>query len=54
VEEDAYIAVDVAESMLLLRRRLEEDLAGLLAEAETASLPPAKPKRGWWPFGKEA
>ena len=52
VEEDGHLALDVAERMLLLRRRLEDGLSGWLAEAEEALLPPPKPKRGWWPFGR--
>ncbi len=53
VEEDAYVAMDVAERMLLLRRRLEEDIGGLLTEPDVASPPPAKPKRRLWPFGSQ-
>jgi len=54
VEEDSQVALDVAESMLMLRRRLEGDLAGLLAEPEEAPAPSAKQGRSWWPFGKKA
>ena len=52
VEEDAQVALDVAESMLLLRRRLEDELAALLEEPEEPSQPAPKPKRRLWPFGK--
>ena len=52
VEEDAFVSVEVAESMLRLKRRLEGELQGLLSDAEQAALPPTKPKRRWWPFGK--
>jgi hypothetical protein len=54
VEEDANSSIDVAESMLMLRRRLEAELAELLAEPEEASPVPDKPGRKWWPFGKKA
>ena len=53
VEEDDQLTLDVAESMLRLRRRLEEDLEALLGEPEQVVLPPPKPKRRWWPFGKQ-
>ena len=53
VEEDAQTALDVAESMLLLRRRLADDLADLLAQPdETPSQPPKRGRR-WWPFGRK-
>jgi hypothetical protein len=53
VEEDTYASVDVAESMLNLRRRLESDLQPLLSESEQALQAPSKPKRRLWPFGKK-
>lgn len=53
VEEDAFVTTEVAEGMLRLRRRLEGELATLLAEAEQQSAPPSKSKPGWWPFGKK-
>ncbi len=53
VEEDTYGSVDVAESMLQLRRRLEADLAPLLSESERIIQEPSKPKRRLWPFGKK-
>ena len=52
VEEDAFVTTEVAEGMLRLRRRLEGELATLLAEAEQPA-PPSKSKPGWWPFGKK-
>jgi hypothetical protein len=51
VEEDSHLADEVAERMLLLRRRLDEELAELLGEPADAPAPPAKPGRRWWPFG---
>ena len=50
VEEDAELTLDLAESMLLLRRRVEGDLEALLAESEEPPEPPKK-KRRWLPFG---
>ena len=52
VEEDAHLADDVAERMLLLRRRLIVDLEDLLADPPDPPVLPANPKRRWWPFGK--
>jgi len=51
VEEDAEVTLDLAERMLLLRRRVEGDLGDLLAEAPEEEHA-ANQKRGWWPFGK--
>ena len=53
VEEDSEFALDVAQRMLMLRRRVEEDLADLLAEPEETVIPAPKPKRRLWPFGKK-
>jgi hypothetical protein len=53
VEEDSQVALDVAESMLMLRRRLEDEFAELLAEPEEIAAPAPKPRRGWWPFGRK-
>jgi hypothetical protein len=53
VEEDSQVSLDVAESMLMLRRRLEDELAGLLAEPAEATAPAPKQRRGWWPFGRK-
>ena len=50
VDEDAEVALDLAERMLLLKRGVDQRLAGqppLTPPAEAA-----KPKRGWWPFGR--
>ena len=50
VEEDAEITIEVAEHMLMLKRKLDERMA---------TLPPEEPeveekgkKKGWWPFGR--
>jgi hypothetical protein len=51
VEDDAEVTLDLAERMLMLRRRVEDDLGDLLAEAP-AEAPAARAKRSWWPFGK--
>ncbi len=49
VEEDTQLALDIAEQMLLLKRRLDPRLAELPPE----DAEPEKPKkRGWWPFGR--
>jgi hypothetical protein len=50
LEEDVEGALDLAESMLLLKRRLDERIASLPAAEPPA--PVEKPKRGWWPFGR--
>jgi hypothetical protein len=50
VEEDAQLSLDIAEQMLLLKRRLDPRLAEPPPQGETQ---PQKPqKRGWWPFGR--
>ena len=53
VEEDADNTIEIAESMLILRRRMEDELDDLLADppAEPPS-PQPKQKRSWWPFSK--
>jgi hypothetical protein len=53
VEEDSQVSLDVAESMLMLRRHLEDELAPLLAEPAETTAPAPKQRRGWWPFGKK-
>ena len=48
IEEDVENSLDLAERMLMLKRRLDERLANLpRAEIE----PPPERQRGWWPFG---
>lgn len=51
VEEDAENSLDVAERMLLLKRRLDERLAALPPDSEPEQTPPAR-RRSWWPFGR--
>jgi len=47
VEEDSENTLEIAEHMLMLKRRLDETIAGLPEEEP----PPAEPKkRGLWPF----
>jgi len=48
VEEDAERALEVAERMLLLKRRLDQRLAGL----SPADDPPPGERRRRWPFGR--
>jgi hypothetical protein len=47
IEEDVENSIDIAEQMLMLKRRLDERLP-LLTENE----PSEEKKRGWWPFGR--
>jgi hypothetical protein len=54
VEEDSQVALDIAENMLMLRRRLDDEFADLLAEPAEAPAAPPKPARKWWPFGRKA
>jgi hypothetical protein len=49
VEEDAEAPLDLAERILLLRRRIEDEVADL--EEETPESAP-KQRKGWWPFGR--
>ncbi|HEY4684719.1 MAG TPA: hypothetical protein VII57_01600 [Dehalococcoidia bacterium] len=46
VEEDVESAIEVAERMLMLKRRLDERLATLPLPAD----PAPKERRGFWPF----
>jgi hypothetical protein len=56
VEEDPEEALGVAEEMLVLKRRLDDEVGDLVAEAEAGlDAPPAKPEgKGWWPFRKKS
>jgi hypothetical protein len=47
VEEDPENALDLAERMLMLKRRFDEKMADLPREPEA---PEEKQRRGWWPF----
>jgi hypothetical protein len=46
VEEDTGESLDVAERMLLLKRRLDNETAGFGEEEPS----PQPERRGWWPF----
>ncbi len=48
VDEDAGAALDVAEQMMTLKRRLEARLAEQPKGIEEG----AQRRRGWWPFGR--
>jgi hypothetical protein len=48
VEEDAETTLEIAERMLILKRRMDERMAQLPPEEPA----PPKKKRGWWPFGR--
>ena len=48
VEEDVDAALDIAERMIMLKRRLDGEFAK--APAEAVAEPPRK--RGWWRFGR--
>jgi hypothetical protein len=48
LDEEPAAALDVAEQMLMLKRRFDGQVAALPADPE-----PEKPaKKGWWPFGR--
>ncbi len=47
VEENADEPLQIAERILQLRRRLEDEVAGLEEEAPEAT---PKQRKGWWPF----
>jgi len=49
VEENTEEPLEIAERVLLLRRRIEDEVAGL--EEETPE-PEPKQRKGWWPFGR--
>jgi hypothetical protein len=50
VEEDVENAMDLAEHMLMLKRRFDERIAALPREEAE---PPAKERsKRWWPFGR--
>jgi hypothetical protein len=51
LEEEPAAALDVAEEMLMLKRRFDQQVAAIPADPEPAQ--PEKPaKKGWWPFGR--
>jgi hypothetical protein len=50
VEANVDFSMDVAERMVMLKRRLDERVASAPPEAPSA---PERPvKKGWWPFGR--
>jgi hypothetical protein len=50
IEEDPDAALAIAERLLVLRRRLDEETADLSGEPEAA--PEVRKRKGWWPFGR--
>jgi hypothetical protein len=48
VEEEPAASLDIAEQMLLLKRRFDQQVAALPPEPA----PETPPKRGLWPFGR--
>jgi hypothetical protein len=50
IEEDPDAPLAIAERMLVLRRRVDEETAGLSAEPDAA--PQSQKRKGWWPFGR--
>lgn len=49
VEEDQEEPLQLAERVLHLRRKIEDEVANLEEEAPEA---PAQHRKGWWPFGR--
>jgi hypothetical protein len=49
VEENTEEPLELAERVLNLRRRIEDEVADLEEEAEE---PPPQERKGWWPFGR--
>lgn len=47
--DDPAAALDIAEQMLMLKRRFDQQVAALPAESE----PTPPPSKGWWPFGRK-
>ncbi len=50
IEADPEAPLAIAEQMLLLRRRIDEETAGLADEPEAAET--TQKRKGWWPFGR--
>ena len=50
VEADAGAAMEIAERMLVLKRRIDATVAA--APASRAPEPDGRRERGWWPFGR--
>lgn len=51
VEEDPESSLNVAEQMLMFKRRLDQRVASLPQQSEPAEAP--KQQKGWWPFGRK-
>lgn len=49
VEENTEEPLEIAERVLLLRRRIEDEVGDLEEEAPE---PQTKQRKGWWPFGR--
>ncbi|HWO72938.1 MAG TPA: hypothetical protein VNN21_05215 [Dehalococcoidia bacterium] len=49
VVDDAEAALDVAERMLNLKRRLDQETAGAFEEEEERAQPSSR-RKSWWPF----
>ncbi|HWC31088.1 MAG TPA: hypothetical protein VG845_13495 [Dehalococcoidia bacterium] len=50
IEEDPDAPLEMAERILRLRRRLEDETAGLEDEPKAAA--ESRKRKGWWPFGR--
>jgi hypothetical protein len=51
IEEDPEESYEIAERMLLLKRRMDEVASEIPPEEQE---PPRQGRKGWWPFGKKA
>jgi hypothetical protein len=52
VEEDPEAPLQIAERILILKRRLDDETAGLADEPEAETAQPSQKRKGWWPFGR--
>lgn len=50
LDDDPAAALDVAESMMMLHRRMERAVSGGVRSEPAPALPPPERKRGIWPF----
>ena len=51
IEEEVEDSLDVAERMLMLKRRMDERIAEV-GGIEDAPAEPSKERKGWWRFGR--